>query len=166
MKGINSLYLVMSLCFSVICFSGCRSVPPIKTANGKKPSFDIHIDANTGGISHPVQKSRQQTVAEWMANDCATLLRDAECEARVVKESGKETPPGVYVLDIKIEKYRWRYVGTSLDISYTLTKDGATIFSEKDGCGTSRNWRNACRKLDINILGDIRSNLDPDTVSQ
>jgi len=155
---------VSGIRFSIAClfcfalFAGCRSVPPI-AANGSKPVFKVYVDSNESSVSDPVWRQRRREVASWMADDCVDILSRGGCDASRATSVDPSSYPGAYFLKITITNYRWRYMGTTLDVKYILTKGGKRIISSTDGCGTSRNWRNCCRKVNTDITDAIRSEL-------
>jgi hypothetical protein len=135
---------------------GCRSVKPI-ASDGRLLKFAVSVDPNTGAIANGVQKRRQEAVAAWMENDCVSMLGAAGCAAA---KAGKATPPSdAYKLEIIITNYKWRYVGTQMTAAYKLTKNGKEILSSISSCGTSRNWRHCCRKINTEIIDAIRRRL-------
>ena len=145
---------------AAVLLAGCRSVPPLASGPAKL-RFQVYVDANTKNVTHPVQKRRQENVAAWMAQDCANLIRKAGSDASVIRDvSAVPTGSDDCLLKIKLENYKWRFVGTTMDASYVLTRGGKEILASRSGCGTSRNWRRCCRKINTEIIDAIRSALN------
>ena len=153
MSGIR-LSIVCAFCLAL--FSGCRSVPPV-APDGSKPVFKVYVDPNESSVSDPVWRQRRREVASWMADDCVDILSRGGCEASRAASDAPPASPDIYFLKITITDYRWRYMGTTLDVKYSLSKGGKRVLSSSDGCGTSRNWRHCCRKVNMDIVDAIRS---------
>jgi len=136
-------------------FVGCRSVPPVAT-DGSKPVFEVYVDPGVSGVSDPVQKKRRSEVGAWMAGDCVDILARGGCAASLASSGTPSGDATRYFLKITIKDYRWRYMGTSLDVEYKLSRGGKCVLSSSGGCGTSRNWRNCCRKINTDIVDAIR----------
>jgi hypothetical protein len=128
---------------------------------------DRGIDSNT--MSRLQIKQRNQ-IGQWWEQDMALLLAERNgYETQIITSREEFTPgPGKYLLTNKILRYHAgskvarMYVGygvgsANMDVHYELFGEGKDpILVKTDGCGTSRDWRNACRKLNENLVKALR----------
>lgn len=151
---INLLLVVAALLFVI----GCKSIAP--AIDGNEAVVKILCDEGITKETDPTQARRLKEVGYWMSDELFKMMINANFRAAVVQTEKDYNPDaGEYLLKIKIDRYHFKPVGTFLDTSYQLIGKEVLV-SRSHGCGTGRNWRNCCEKLNKDMLDVVAGKIN------
>lgn len=147
--------LQLLLASLIVCLVGCQSTNLV--IDGKGAVIKILCDDGITKDTDAVQARRLKEVGYWISDDFFKRMTEANFKASVVQSEKDYNPDaGEYLLKIKIDRYQFRPIGTYLDTSYELIGKQLLV-KRSHGCGTGRNWRNCCEKLNKDML-DVVAN--------
>ena len=157
---------------------GCKSTgvkssaAPAKKIDSNVTVSVLYDNGDTKSLAANKAKAQNQ-IADYMKKDLVNLLKKrVKVKATNINKSSQfKKGNGAYLLSVKVRKYNpgssaaRRFVGfgagsASMDISFTLKdSSGKVLLAKDDGVGTSGDWRRIARKLNENIIRDIKPKL-------
>ncbi len=130
----------------------------------------VLTDCNITSDLSPRDAEARNDIGQYWENDLIKILTKRGGYQAQLIENKSDYKPGdnTYLLETKILKYNSGSTAArmivgfgagacSMDIHYELSgKDSTSLLSKDDGVGSSRDWRNVARKLNENILKEIK----------
>lgn len=147
---------ILALSISLLLgFAACTNLPSAPMINGKPIVLKVFIEDNIQKDMDSIQVERYSQVAAWMARSLLDYLQSSGYQAELIAKKSDYTPDkGVYLLEVKVERYNFRAVGTFLETSYILAGK-EQLLSNKHSSTTTRNWRHCVKKLNKDMVEDI-----------
>ena len=153
------LYPTLALAiFALFIIPGCKSRPPV-IKNGKQVEICLLVNNNAYQENGNIKSMQYVQVAGYMTQKLVALLKSyGYIPVLLDREKDYKPSPSKYLLKVKLEKYTFRPIGTTLETSYILSNKGE-LMRKTHHCGTSRGWRNCVERLNLDMVNAISSKI-------